>query len=251
MPGSDGSDGSPGSAGTSGTNNLRILVQPFGNRCRTDDNDEGTKCKKVKDFVKDCPGQLFSWKDRKCKDVCQSKDLVWIGGKCENAANNSAIDSSVCVPNNKMSRAILTRLSNTSAGAPRHFTDQIHVELAEANETFCISCQMIEFSPAQVSVTEAELTVRHNGERYRKPFYFENSENRTYYVCPSDDGQPDSYTILGSICLSVQHETVANYTVIGISLVLLMLMIVIYAIVPELHNTPGFMVLSQVSYSAH
>ena len=253
---------------------MRVLVQPFGREChefqhwtaRSDPD-----CSAMSDTLSNCAEhEIFDWVERKCVTLCPLP-LQWTDGECMPSTKPDSI-----VEVQHMSQAILlgttTKLNPNFTTTQRwvaqnettsNCTELTHRQLREiaanfsdyeseqltsglrvteegSSDAFCVECAWYVYNRDTVSLNDSVVTIS-SGQTYTKPFYLAVASS--VVVC-RESTDPQELTLLGKICSHV--EGTATVVLMCISIICLIIMVVVYSILPTLHNVPGYIVLSKV-----
>ena len=139
-------------------------------------------------------------------------------------------------------------LSEYNSNAAWYTHRDIRVLLNES--LYCYPCHWS--SAPRSDVTPERNGYEIQGHMYFKPYYYslnstDNSNDSGLMFCGVAGANSSKQTTLELICLSV-GETVVSLVTVSLSIAFLTVMLVVYIILPALHNTPGYLVLSQVAY---
>lgn len=224
----------------------RILVHPFGDQCEESRGfssvDSGV-CEDIQSIYEACEqGEIFDWSSQKCTDICP-ESLVWLRGACVPRDSVPMILPENCTD---VSHTIL---ANSYAG---NYTDLIYsdsgVRLVLGNSShICVSCSWISVTESGIDKDEASVTLTGTDLKFEPPLYWTDGTN--YSLCLEDSivsnrSTNTSPTLLGKICFWVEEK--ASVITTSISMACLMVMVVAYSVLPNLHNIPGRLVLGQI-----
>lgn len=116
---------------------------------------------------------------------------------------------------------------------------------------YCTQCSWVLVTAEEVVKEGFNLSWVETGLEFAPPLYW--TDGRDYNLCLEEGVTPNGTmttttptSLLGAMCLRVEGEvSIATTT---ISMVCLVTMVIVYSILPNLHNVPGVLVLCQVSY---
>lgn len=250
---------------------LRVLVQPFGETCQEKQHwivKPNPDCPALAESLSTCAcNEIFDWVERKCVDLCP-EPLILEGGDCVTSTvpNTQSIIESLTPtlrqdttrsqtigshsqnwqPNNKTVQKCKQRSHEQLEDIVSSFSDYdslylsagLQVTEVNSSEAYCVSCSWYIYDWKNTSEGDSEV-ITSNGDRYSRPFYHEVFPG-SVAVCRSTTEQ----TLLGQICSSV--EATATAIMLFVSIICLSVMVIVYSILPTLHNVPGYIVLSKV-----
>ena len=244
-----------------------MLVQPFSYQCeewigfnRISDPD----CTSLPSVLSECKrGEIFDWTARQCVSLC-TEPFEWINGDCglrhtQNPTRIPGIEfieghpngaSTVLAPNMTTTTAscheisqeeLQHNLSDTSKYRLEYTPTSVRFSVMNSSETYCVMCYWHIYTDDDIRGNDSVLTTS-DGETFIKPFYVEFA-NASVAVCESS--HVEEYSLLGEICFAVEDK--ATVIMLCLSIVFLAAMIVVYCILPILHNVPGYIILCKVN----
>jgi len=228
---------------------VRILVQPFGQGCANSDSTVAS-CDELSTKFSSCKNnEIFSWTTQTCESICPSP-LYSNNGNCvavqiETQSTSNVTDTSQCLELNYTEYVDLLAGQQLTNNSVFFSTDSI--ELLSNGTSYCTSCKWIEYDLVDVDIDiETSSVTVPSGNEYVYGLYIRNN-NSQILTCENplitDEAVPSG--ILGDICIRVDEEAV-SIALLSISIFCLIIMVIMYSILPILHNVPGYIVLSQV-----
>lgn len=235
---------------------MRVLVQPFGYDC---EEIEGRRkradpdCSALDQVLTGCQKyEIFDWTSQRCVSLC-GEPLKWVDGKCVLPIVEAPLMShpNSSLPLNTTGDQNCTQISHSSLRIKiaakndysiMHSGDKLLVTLPNSSESFCVKCLWRVYQLQEFEEIKADSVSNSEGA-FMEPFVLLR-DNQSVAVCEESDS-PEGITLLGEICLRV--ENLVTVVMLCISIFCLIMMVIVYSILPILHNVPGYIVLSKVS----
>lgn len=137
-------------------------------------------------------------------------------------------------------------MESTTPTSTTYTHDQIILATTNGTNT-CTNCLWTRVSGGDVTLDDSALQVMIDGQRIEVKSPLFHKVNQSYDICLSEDHgtASNNITLLGKLCFEV--EGTPTTILVSISISCLIVMVIVYAVLPAVHNVPGYIVLSQVS----